>query len=1025
MIQFQEDADERSSGTGSFDLSAATRIVDPPPRDYGYFLNHLTFVQNYFRKVSGGRRIIVPTLLNTPYRLSQKMQFYSPGHGSTTNTELGTMMKEAWHIVDSANPGLSFSSYDAFILFHAGAGRDIDFVSLYGFDPYPFDIPSIFVNLQSLRKMFEDSYDGIPVQNGAFKITNTMIIPETENHQLSSVGGPSLLQLGINGLLAASFGSFYGLPDLFDTKTGASGIGRFGLMDGQSIFSWNGIFPPSPSAWERYALGWTDPVVVSANDAVYSFPATGISDIVYKVLISAKEYFLLENRNRDAHNDGSIIKLARNGFIVTRTFPRDTSGFNAFFQDSLYGVVTDVDEFDWSLPGGVDSRTYELYTGGILIWHIDENVIDANISTDAVNANPDYKGVNLMEADGSQDIGQTYGFLEPGSGSENGTALDYWYAGNQAPLRVKSNVFSPTSFPSSRSNLQANSHITVKDFSAKGPSMTARIQVGDAQLYPLSGFPKNVQQQFGKNSICVGTAPGVSQGLFVATDVYGPLKTPLVGTPSRTFGPSRVFGWNPDGGLILPSGDSSGLLVIAYSFGPGNPKFYGKPITGISGSTPSLAIGGPGTRGFSALAWSFADFNNDKLLDPLISFPVGTITTSPAAADSVTAFGGASGVIYFVRNDGSSIDSIRLSATDFSDIVGVSLFAQPNVFVAVSGNGTIGLVSPTMGAFKTMPLGRAMNSPAAVGLISSSVGKRIAVNSQDGFVYLLDSNLSVAQNFPVSSGGDIEGSPAIADVDGDGQRDVVVFSSQKIFAINAAGALIDNFPLDVQKNLTTSPIVADVDGNGTVDIIGVTSDGLVVAYDHTGRMASGFPLQAGPNSSSTPAVFTFTTAGCNNCSVSTGLAVASDDGFVYAWRTSLYLASSILPDKFRSTRLPWPQLMHDALNTGLDEGATSPTTLSEFFPESRAYNWPNPVRKEDLFKTHIRYFVRDDAKVHVKIFDMAGDLVTEFDGPGQGGLDNEVVWDVSGIQSGVYFARIGADGTNGSGHAVIKIAVIK
>jgi hypothetical protein len=62
--------------------------------------------------------------------------------------------------------------------------------------------------------------------------------------------------------------------------------------------------------------------------------------------------------------------------------------------------------------------------------------------------------------------------------------------------------------------------------------------------------------------------------------------------------------------------------------------------------------------------------------------------------------------------------------------------------------------------------------------------------------------------------------------------------------------------------------------------------------------------------------------------------------------------------------------------------------------------------------------------VHIKIFDLAGDLVTEFDGPGTGGRDNEVVWDVSGVQTGVYFAHIEASGQAGSGSTVVKIAVV-
>src|SRR5439155_24203063 len=95
-----------------------------------------------------------------------------------------------------------------------------------------------------------------------------------------------------------------------------SGIGRFGLMDGQAIFSWSGIFPPEPSAWEKYALGWIDPLIASSADAVYNFPAVGFPDrpdTAYKLLISGKEYFLVENRNRDANNDGSTVTIFRNG----------------------------------------------------------------------------------------------------------------------------------------------------------------------------------------------------------------------------------------------------------------------------------------------------------------------------------------------------------------------------------------------------------------------------------------------------------------------------------------------------------------------------------------------------------------------------------------------------------------------------------------------------------------------------------------------------------------------------------------
>jgi hypothetical protein len=70
--------------------------------------------------------------------------------------------------------------------------------------------------------------------------------------------------------------------------------------------------------------------------------------------------------------------------------------------------------------------------------------------------------------------------------------------------------------------------------------------------------------------------------------------------------------------------------------------------------------------------------------------------------------------------------------------------------------------------------------------------------------------------------------------------------------------------------------------------------------------------------------------------------------------------------------------------------------------------------------------VKDNATVNIKVFDLAGDLVTTIPNPpGVGGVDNEVEWNVGGVQSGIYFARIEANGGGGSGVAVVKIAVVK
>jgi hypothetical protein len=96
-----------------------------------------------------------------------------------------------------------------------------------------------------------------------------------------------------------------------------------------------------------------------------------------------------------------------------------------------------------------------------------------------------------------------------------------------------------------------------------------------------------------------------------------------------------------------------------------------------------------------------------------------------------------------------------------------------------------------------------------------------------------------------------------------------------------------------------------------------------------------------------------------------------------------------------------------------------------FLPAERAYNWPNPVTAADNFRTHFRFYVKENSSIHFKIIDPAGDLVTQFNINGIGGIDNEFEWDASALQSGVYFVHIEAGGSSGSGHSIFKMAIVR
>jgi hypothetical protein len=1015
MVQFQTDTDLRTTGNGRFDTSTFTGTdvpIEAPPRNASYFQDHLTFLTNYYLKASKARVVIRPTLIGQTLTLSNVMAVYSPAKNAS-NKPVADLARDAWKKADSIGLLTDVDRYRAFIVFHAGIGRDIDMVSFGGYDPTPSDIPSLYLDARAFSSFH--GTPGIPVRNGTFTIPNSIIMPETESRTVSGFGGDVLLEYSINGLLCASLGNFLGLPDLFDTKTGRSAIGRFGLMDGQGIFSFSGVFPPEPSAWEKQWLGWIEPIPVPAGTAVLQLPAVSVADSVYRIPIGPQEYYLVENRNRDPQKNGQRVTSTYKGITSVLTFARDTAGFNEIDITALSGNILDVEDLDWSLPGGVDDDG-TFYDGGILIWHIDEGVIARNRSTNTINADPKRRGIDVEEADGSQDIGQEYGFLSAGSGSETGTVLDFWFKGNNSPVNklVNKNEFTATSFPSTQSNDGAVSHVSMSDFSARGIRMTVQVTVGDNTVRPLEGFPKMTNQRLSAYPLTIARLGQWNMpAILVATrsDTVPPL---VLNDFSPMLTDGRVYAWERDGRAALPGGFSNGRIARSgLSFGTG------PSVTDLTGDVGQYVLVSEDIGNLAIVRgdW-FRETNSDSLADPFFSTPLsGNLNMPIVVSDTILACAGYRGWVHLLGANGSFRRTVRVLADSTGRVVGVSRLSSPYTFVATGSDGTVALLPDVRDAglpVRRTTLGHPIAGPAAVGLFSSGGNNvlRIAVTTTDGFVFLLDDNLNVQTGFPVKAGNAITAPPALADLDGDGSRDILAFSGNTIIALNTSGVVLDYFPRTVSTadTLVSAPIVGDVDGDGRVDVVGVTQGGLVLAYDRAGKAVRGFPLVAGRGTQSA-AIFT--------AADSIFLAVASEgDGSVSAWFTGKGNGAA------QAANYPWPQFQHDAQHSGIDQTVLSGGVplSSEFFPATRAYNWPNPVYDG---RTFIRYYVKENATVRVRIYDLAGDLTADLAGTGQGGVDNEIVWDVSGVQSGIYFARIEASGASTSGAATVKIAVVK
>jgi len=150
----------------------------------------------------------------------------------------------------------------------------------------------------------------------------------------------------------------YGLPDLYDTDLGSSGIGVYGLMSygswgNSSVDYWAGQTPVSTSAWSKYVLNWVDDIEGVDEVSIESSGTGTKSSTVASVFTpNNDQYFLVENRQTTGYDRG-----------LYRWFK---SGFN----------------------------------GGLAIWHID--------NTKTNNDNNTHRMVDLEEAGGTE-MGQTIG----------------------------------------------------------------------------------------------------------------------------------------------------------------------------------------------------------------------------------------------------------------------------------------------------------------------------------------------------------------------------------------------------------------------------------------------------------------------------------------------------------------------------------------------------------------------------------------------------------------------------------------
>lgn len=425
-------------------------IIDAPPHDSTYFHTHMSVLREYIRRQSYGRQHveweIFPKSTNGTYRLGDTQDYLPEGDSNDwdlieRSDLLVKFCTDAILLVDSVDPGVDFSDFDGYIVFHAGPDLQTDINR-----DSPGDIPSFFLSLGDSDIVHVD------VEEDSFPITTVTCLPEYDSQDG--------FIFGLNGVLAHEFGHQLGLPDLYNTSNFFPAVGQWDLMDSGGLVSigsaggfLTGIIPASFSAWSKFFLGWIDPVVIDKPGPLAITAATwGDDDTTSRfamVPLNESEYYLVENRIGLAGEDDFAARLDTLNSVVLGPVTNDEAR-------------TPTGDYDFPLPGW-----------GTLIWHVNERVLSPiNIFFNVVNTQFNNKGLELEEADGIREIGN------PFSAFWDGSPNDPWRDDT-------ADEFGPRTAPNTNMTDGGITGIAITGFSAVDTVVTIQFDVRS----PVPGFP--------------------------------------------------------------------------------------------------------------------------------------------------------------------------------------------------------------------------------------------------------------------------------------------------------------------------------------------------------------------------------------------------------------------------------------------------------------------------------------------------------------------------------------------------------
>ncbi len=329
--------------------------------------------------------------------------------------------------------------------------------------------------------------------------------------------------------------------------------------------------------------------------------------------------------------------------------------------------------------------------------------------------------------------------------------------------------------------------------------------------------------------------------------------------------------------LIAPDWDTKTLHVFEANGDdfPGFPVFLGEIVWSSaavgnidSDPQPEIVFGSRGPKLF-AFNWDGTQVmdgdSNPATNGVFKALPQPYNDSSPALADLDgdgkldIIYAGFDGMLNAWRGDGTALPgwpqnmfagttgSPAVGDIDNDGILEIAITANNNKLLVYKANGTF---QPGFPVTNVQADGVSKYPSPTLADMEGLGQKDIVINTTDGYVKVFRPNgtlISQWSNVRYSYAAKAsESSPIVADIDGDGQNEVLVGGEDaNLYAFDNDGSLMAGFPIKLNGEVRGTPLVWDVDQDGLTEILVSCWDKNVYMWDYPGAFSpNGAPAWA-------------------------------------------------------------------------------------------------------------------------------------------------------------------------------------